>query len=154
MKTYLLEKEITIPAPVEAVWKFFSAAENLQKITPGYMKFKITDRPDVEEIFSGMLIQYKVSPVLNIPLTWVTLIKSVDRLKSFMDTQVKGPYRLWEHTHTFTPVAGGTLMKDSVRYALPFGPLGSLAHTLFVRKQLEGIFSYREQVIGTYFPKK
>lgn len=151
MKTYVLEKEIRIPAPPEQVWNFFSAPANLQRITPDYMNFRIIKQPEAAEIFSGMEIEYKVSPVLHIPMKWITLIQSVDRLKSFVDTQLKGPYALWEHTHTFESADGGTLMRDHVKYALPFGPLGVLAHALFVRRQLEGIFAYRERVVRELF---
>jgi ligand-binding SRPBCC domain-containing protein len=151
MKTYLLKKEIVIAAPIEQVWKFFSDPANLERITPPYMNFRVTGQPDAQEIHSGMLIEYKVSPILNIPLKWVTLIQAVDPLKSFTDKQLKGPYTLWEHTHTFESVPGGTLMHDEVKYALPFGVLGAFAHWLFVYKQLQGIFSYREKVIKDLF---
>lgn len=151
MKTYLLKKEIVIAAPIEQVWKFFSDPANLEKITPPYMNFRVTKQPGAEEIHSGMLIEYKVSPVLHIPMKWVTLIQTADPLKRFTDKQLKGPYALWEHTHTFERVPGGTLMRDAVTYALPFSVLGAFAHWLFVRKQLEGIFSYREKVIKDIF---
>lgn len=152
MKTYLLQQEMTIRASPEEVWRFFSYPENLRKITPAYMNFKITKHPGTEELFDGMQIGYKVSPILNIPMKWVTLIGPVDRLKSFTDKQLKGPYALWEHTHTFEPVPGGTRMHDEVKYALPFGPLGMLAHALFVSRQLRSVFKYREQVLDQLFP--
>jgi ligand-binding SRPBCC domain-containing protein len=151
MKTYLLRKEIIIAAPLEEVWHFFSNPENLQKITPPYMKFRIIKQPDSTGIFDGMQIEYKVSPILNIPMKWVTLIKSVDWLKSFTDIQFKGPYALWEHTHTFESVPEGTLMYDHVKYALPFGIMGVWAHKLFVARQLESIFQYRARIVSGLF---
>lgn len=151
MKIYLLKKEILIAAPLEQVWQFFSNPENLRIITPPYMKFRIIKRPASTEIFEGMQIGYKVSPILNIPMKWVTLIKSVDRLKSFTDVQFKGPYALWEHTHTFERVPEGTLMYDQVKYALPLGIIGVWAHKLFVNRQLESIFQYRAQIVSGLF---
>lgn len=151
MKTHLLQKEIIIPAPIETVWRFFADPKNLQNITPGYIKFKILKCPEVDEIYDGMLIEYKIRPVCNIPLTWITLIQSVTPQQRFTDKQVNGPYSLWEHTHTFQTIPEGTLMKDTIKYALPFGPLGTLAHRLFVRKQLQSIFEYREKIIPTFF---
>lgn len=151
MKTYLLKKETIIAAPLEQVWQFFTDPANLQKITPPYMNFRIIKRPASTEIFDGMQIEYKVSPLLSIPMKWITLIKSVDRLKSFTDVQSRGPYALWEHTHTFESVPEGTLMHDEVRYALPFGIMGVWAHKLFVYRQLEAIFQYRAQAVSGLF---
>lgn len=152
MKTYILEKETLINAPLKEVWQFFSDPHNLQKITPAYMKFQVINCPDVPEVYHGMLIEYRVRPLLNIPMKWITLIKEVQPLRSFKDTQLQGPYTLWEHLHTFKETEKGTLMKDQVKYALPFAILGQVAHTVFVRKQLHGIFTYREKVIKTVFP--
>jgi ligand-binding SRPBCC domain-containing protein len=152
MQPFKIEKELFIPADIQRVWKFFSDPHNLQKITPETLRFKVIQCPDVAEIFEGMRIEYRVSPILNIPLKWVTLIKSVQPLQSFTDLQLKGPYTLWEHTHTFEPQGNGVLMKDKVLYKLPFGPLGLLAHSLFVKKQVTHIFEHREKVIRNIFP--
>lgn len=152
MKTYLLEREALIPAPVAEVWSFFSDPHNLARITPGYLRFRVLRCPDTDKIYEGMLIEYRVSPVPGIPLRWVTLIRSVRDKACFMDKQLEGPYKLWEHTHTFEAHDRGTLMKDSVRYALPFGFAGRWLHRLWIRRQLEGIFNYREEVIRKLFP--
>lgn len=149
--TYVLEKEIMIQAPLPEVWRFFSNPANLVKITPGYMNFRIVRCPDTEDIYEGMEIEYRVSPLLHIPVKWITLIKEVRPLHCFTDTQHKGPYALWEHTHTFRETDQGTHMHDHVRYAMPLGPLGAMAHSLFVKKQLQAIFDYRKAVIGGLF---
>jgi len=151
MRTYILKKESIVKAPLAAVWKFFSDPHNLVKITPDYMKFRVLKCPDVEEVYDGMLIEYRVRPILNYPMKWITLIKKVAPLQYFTDTQISGPYALWEHTHFFEETAEGTKMIDEVKYALPLGVLGTIAHTLFVKKQLEGIFNYREKVIDAIF---
>ncbi len=151
MKTYSLKQNITIAAPLEEVWAFFSDPYNLAKISPGYMDFRIVHCPETAEIYDGMLIEYRIKPVLGVPLRWVTLIKKVKPGTCFMDTQVAGPYALWEHTHTFQETGTGTYMQDEVKYALPLGVLGRLAHTLFVKRQLKGIFDYRERVIHNLF---
>lgn len=152
MQPFKIEKELFIPADIQRVWNFFSDPHNLQKITPETLRFNVIQCPDVDEIFEGMLIEYRVSPILNVPLKWVTLIRSVQPLQQFTDLQLKGPYTLWEHTHTFEPQGNGVLMKDKVLYKLPFGPIGLLAHTLFVKKQVANIFQHREKVIGKIFP--
>lgn len=151
MKVYTIEKQVLIQAPREAVWAFFSSPGNLLKITPAYMNFRIVNCPDVPEIYTGMLIEYRVSPVLRMPLKWVTEIKDVKPGTRFMDTQLEGPYALWEHTHTFHDTSEGTLMQDKIDYALPLGPLGTLAHGIFVRRQLQALFEYREARIRTLF---
>jgi ligand-binding SRPBCC domain-containing protein len=151
MKTYSLTKEVTIAAPIAEVWAFFSDPYNLGKISPGYMDFRIVQCPSTKALYDGMQIEYRVKPLLGIPLKWVTLINRVTTGVSFTDTQTAGPYALWEHTHTFETTAGGTRMQDKVIYALPLGILGTLAHRLFVRKQLEDIFRYRENKIQQLF---
>jgi ligand-binding SRPBCC domain-containing protein len=152
MKTYCLTQEITIAAPVSEVWSFFSDPYNLGKISPGYMDFRIVQCPPTKELYDGMQIEYRVKPVLGIPLKWVTRINSVTTGTCFTDIQATGPYTLWEHKHTFEATEGGTRMRDKVVYALPFGVLGRLAHTLFVEKQLRDIFLYREGRIKELFP--
>jgi len=152
MKIYELRTEITVKAPLEQVWAFFSNPKNLQRITPDYMGFQIVKCQDVETIFNGMIIEYIVRPILNLPLKWVTEIKEVQPLVSFTDIQLKGPYALWHHFHFFERINNGhTKMRDRVKYAMPLSILGNITHRLFVRKQLEEIFSYREATVRTLF---
>jgi ligand-binding SRPBCC domain-containing protein len=98
-----------------------------------------------------MLIEYKVSPLFKIPLHWKTEIAKVDKPHSFMDRQLSGPYKLWEHTHIFVEKEKGILMKDSVKYQLPFGIIGQLAHAIIVHKKLSHIFAYRKQILNQIF---
>jgi ligand-binding SRPBCC domain-containing protein len=151
MKIYELGSDIVVNAPLERVWAFFSNPKNLQRITPDYMGFEIVQCPQVETIFNGMIIEYIVRPMLNIPLRWVTQIADVRPLLSFTDIQLKGPYASWHHFHSFEKVGGHTKMIDIVKYAMPFGVLGNVTHGLLVRKQLEEIFKYREETIRTLF---
>ncbi len=115
------------------------------------MNFKITSGDLPEEIYKGQIITYKVSPVLGIPLNWKTEITEVQKNKLFIDEQKKGPYKLWHHEHHFEQQKDGVLMTDEVHYALPLGPLGTLAHTLFVKKQLEEIFEFRRKKVEEIF---
>lgn len=153
MKVYHLRKEKLVPAPLEKVWQFFSDPGNLKLLTPPYMNFRIENYPDTDIIFEDMIIEYKVSPVLGIPVKWVTRIESVSINNSFKDIQIEGPFALWEHTHTFEERENNTFMTDHLKYAPPFGILGQLANSLFLRKQLQDIFTFREEVIGNIFPE-
>ena len=151
MKTYHLKEKQFLPVSISKAWEFFSSAENLSVITPPELGFKVLTDVKEKEIYEGMLIEYKVSPLLKIPLHWKTEIAKVDKPHSFMDRQLKGPYKLWEHTHTFIEKESGTLMKDNVEYSLPFGILGQLAHVLIVRRKLNQIFDYRKQILNQIF---
>ena len=151
MKTYELRSDIMVNAPLEQVWTFFSNPKNLQRITPDYMRFQLVKCPQVETIFDGMIIEYIVRPILNVPLRWVTEITDVRPPFSFTDIQLKGPYSMWNHFHSFESVGGQTKMLDIVKYAMPLGPLGKLTHALFVRRQLEEIFRYRYATVSTLF---
>mgnify|MGYP001555332557 FL=1 len=138
---------------MQEAWSFFSSPENLARITPPEMGFVIRAPFPGNSIHPGQRITYTIRPLLRVPMTWVTLITEVDEPRSFTETQVNGPYALWHHRHSFEPAPGGTLMKDRVDYALPLGPLGEIAHRIFVRRQLEGIFNFRERTLERLFPQ-
>jgi ligand-binding SRPBCC domain-containing protein len=151
MKTHVLQRTQFIPGDINDIWAFFSSPHNLAKITPKEMGFRIVGAINKEPIYSGMEIDYIVQPILSIPLSWKTRISDVNELKSFTDIQLKGPYALWEHKHSFVPVKNGVSMTDTVNYALPFGILGEFAHQAFVKKRLDYIFDYRTLQIDNYF---
>jgi ligand-binding SRPBCC domain-containing protein len=153
MPVYKIIKEQLIDASLEAVWGFFSHPANLQRITPEHMRFRVTSGELPEEIYPGQIITYMVSPLLGIPLFWMTEITHVEPLKMFVDEQRRGPYRLWHHEHHFSKTADGkVLMRDIIYYELPLGILGAIAQKLFVRKQLADIFEYREAQVSAFFP--
>lgn len=147
---YQIKRTQMIPADIDVCWDFFSNPNNLQKITPEYMRFQVlTEVPNL--MYPGLMIAYKVRPVLGIPLNWLTEITHVEHHRFFVDEQRVGPYAIWHHEHHFVPVDGGVEMTDIVTYHLPFGILGKLAHALFVRKQLEGIFTHRFKAVEELF---
>lgn len=149
-----LYREQQLNCDIQTAWEFFSAANNLSKITPKEMNFIVLTEMTEDEIFEGMIIDYYVSPVFGIKMKWKTEITQVDFQKSFTDFQKKGPYKLWNHHHEFIINDKGVLMKDSVDYELPLGFLGEIAHKLFVKKKLEHVFSYRYKVLEERFNKK
>ncbi len=151
MKVYTLHREQFLPISIQQAWDFFSQAQNLEKITPKDMGFVVRTKLDDTPIYNGMKIDYTVSPLFNIPMHWRTEITSVDAPNKFTDKQLKGPYALWEHTHTFQEVTGGVRMTDNVLYGLPLGWLGTLAHKLIVKNKLEGIFNFRAITLNNYF---
>ena len=142
-----------IPAPVDLVWDFISAPENLKRITPKSMGFEITTGTDNKKMYEGMIIGYRVRPMLNINTTWVTEITHIEPKKYFVDEQRIGPYRMWHHEHKLEQIEGGVLMTDIVSYQPPFGWLGSLANMLFIRKKLQSIFDYRTKAVDEIFGK-
>lgn len=151
MRTYYYKSVQWLPVSVEKAWKFFSSAKNLATITPKDMKFRIQTELGDDEIYPGMLIEYSVRPLFGIPLFWKTEISEVEAPYRFKDSQLKGPFALWEHTHTFAEQSNGTLMQDTVKYRLPFGFLGTIAHRLVVKKRLADIFTYRRKVLESLF---
>jgi ligand-binding SRPBCC domain-containing protein len=135
-----------LPLPPEEVFPFFGDALNLEAITPPWLGFRVVT-PGPIEMAAGAGIEYRLR-LHGIPIRWRTTIAVWDPPHRFVDVQLGGPYRMWHHTHDFEPAAdGGTLMRDTVRYALPFGPLGAAAHRLLVRRDLEAIFDYRREAV-------
>jgi ligand-binding SRPBCC domain-containing protein len=147
---YQLKRKQFVKTDLKTCWDFFSSPQNLKRITPPYMGFNIKfDLP--EKMYEGLMIEYSVKPLLGIPMTWITEIKTVKDNLFFVDEQRKGPYKIWHHEHHFKEVEGGVEMTDIVSYELPLGVLGKFAHALFVKKQLEGIFNFRIKMVDEIF---
>lgn len=146
---HILEREQIIRRPRAEVFEFFADARNLERITPGFLNFRILT-PTPIEMKAGALIDYRIR-LFGVPVKWRTRIDVYVPGVKFVDTQLSGPYRTWIHTHEFKDHDGGkaTRMLDRVEYEVPFGPLGSVARALFVRRTLERIFDHRADVIGT-----
>lgn len=152
MSVYKIVREQKLNATLEEVWNFFSNPANLIQITPEHMRFRVTSGTLPDAIYPGQIITYKVSPLLGIPLFWMTEITHVAPLKMFVDEQRRGPYKMWHHEHHFSATEDGcVLMRDIVHYQLPLGPLGRLAHSLFVKKQLTDIFEVRKCRVALLF---
>lgn len=150
MNIHHLRRSQIVPAPRDKVFEFFSNAGNLERITPPELRFHVTT-PQPIAMHAGTLIDYRLR-LFGVPFGWRTLIEEWVPGQSFVDRQLKGPYALWRHTHTFADDPGGTRMEDHVAYAVGFGPFGAIARSLFVTRQVEGIFDYRATVIAQVFP--
>ena len=136
---------------LDNLWDFVTSPQNLKKITPKYMNFVIESENRLEKIYPGMIICYKVSPILKIPTTWVTEITHVKKNKLFVDEQRVGPYKIWHHEHLFRVEGEGVLMIDIVSYKLPFGIIGKLLNTLFIKNKIQDIFNYRFNKLDEIF---
>lgn len=147
---YTLEASQILGISLTEAWNFFSSPENLSKITPGHMGFRITSGVPTK-MYPGQIITYKVVPFPGFKTNWVTEITHVAEGRFFVDEQRFGPYRMWHHEHRFEEIEGGVLMTDRVSYKLPFGIFGRLAHILFVKNQLKQIFIHRENILEQLF---
>ena len=144
MAIHTLRREQVVDAPPAAVFAVFADPLKLEAITPPLLRFAVITPPPIA-MGVGTFIQYRLR-VHGVPVRWDTLIQAWEPPHRFVDVQVRGPYRLWHHTHELSPLDGDrTLMRDTVRYALGFGALGALAHRMIVRRDLETIFAYRAQ---------
>ena len=142
-----LERQQLLPATPAAVFPFFAQARNLERITPPLLRFEVLT-PDPIRMGPGTLIQYRLR-LHGVRLRWLTVIRDWNPPHSFVDVQVKGPYRRWHHTHEFEAVeGGGTLMRDVVDYEIGYGPLGALADRLLVRRDLKRIFDFRAAAVA------
>jgi ligand-binding SRPBCC domain-containing protein len=142
-----------LPISLDEAWDFFSSPKNLNEITPDTLIFKITSELP-EKMYEGLFISYKISPLLNIPLDWVTEITHIKDKQFFVDEQRKGPYNIWHHEHHFKAVDGGVLMTDILHYDIGKSIFGSIAGALYVHKQVDHIFKYRFKALEQKWPKK
>jgi ligand-binding SRPBCC domain-containing protein len=145
MRVHLLERAQRLPRAPQDVFPFFADAFNLEAITPAWLHFQVLT-PAPVAMAEGTLLEYRLR-LHGLPVRWLTRIETWEPPLRFADVQVRGPYRLWHHTHTFEPDGDGTIMRDRVRYALPLGPLGELAHAALVRRDVERIFAFRHAAV-------
>ncbi len=153
MAFYQLIKTQKLPATISEIWEFIAAPANLKEITPEHMGFVVTSNTGPEKMYEGMIITYKVSPMLGIKLDWMTEITHVKEKEYFVDEQRIGPYAMWHHQHKIEAIEGGVLMTDIVTYQPPMGFLGAIANTLFIKNQLKQIFDYRTIALEKRFGK-
>jgi ligand-binding SRPBCC domain-containing protein len=152
MAFYQFTKTQIINGSIGEVWDFISSPKNLKEITPDYMGFEITSKNLSERMYPGMIISYTVKPLLGMKMIWVTEITHIEEMRYFVDEQRIGPYSIWHHQHFIEPACQGVLMTDIVSYAPPLGFLGAFANTIFISKQLDTIFNYRENKLEKLFP--
>lgn len=146
-RVHLLERTQRIDLPIDEAFAFYGDARNLEPLTPPWLYFQVlTPKPIAME--AGTLLDYRLR-LHHVPIRWQTKIKTWEPPRRFVDVQLKGPYSLWEHTHTFEEDGpGATIITDRVRYSIPFGPLGQIAERLFVRRDLKKIFDYRGDAVA------
>jgi ligand-binding SRPBCC domain-containing protein len=146
-KIHLLERSQRVEVPVDRAFAFYGDSRNLEPLTPPWLHFEVTTSGPLT-LGAGALLDYRLR-LHRVPVRWTTRIETWEPPLRFVDSQVKGPYSLWEHTHLFDEDGdGATIIRDRVRYAIPFGPLGTIAHWLFVRRDLERIFDYRRAAVA------
>lgn len=153
MAFYQFYKAQIVHASKDEVWDFISSPENLKVITPDHMGFEITSPNKVDKMYEGMIISYKVSPFSGFKTEWVTEITHIREKEFFVDEQRIGPCAMWHHQHILETVDEMVVMKDIITYQPPFGFLGTLANSLYIRNKLEQIFDYRAKAIDERFTK-
>ena len=147
-----IRQEQFLPIPLDEAWEFFATPVNLNKVTPGDLTFEITSEvPD--KMYEGLIITYRIKPMLNIAVDWCTEITHIKEKEFFVDEQRKGPYNIWHHEHHFKETEGGVIMTDIVHYDVGKWIFGSLASRLFVDRKVKEIFAYRYKVLEHYFNK-
>lgn len=146
-RVHVLQRRQRLELPAERAFEFFAQARNLAVITPPWMGFDVIT-PEPIEMRPGALIDYRLK-LHGVPVRWRTRIEVWEPPVRFIDVQVSGPYALWEHTHTFERDGEqGVVIGDHVRYAIPLGLLGRIAHAAFVKRDLERVFDYRERAVA------
>lgn len=147
-----LNRKQKLPITLDEAWSFFSSPHNLNEITPPELVFEIiSDVPD--EMYEGLMIEYRLKPMLKVPVKWVTEITHIREKSFFVDEQRSGPYKLWHHEHHFEPVERGILMTDILHYEIGKSIFGYIAGEVFVHKKVKEIFDYRFEKLKAIFPE-
>lgn len=150
LQMHILKQQQFLPITIDQAWAFFATPKNLNEVTPEEMVFEIlSDLPD--RMYEGLMITYRIRPMLNMPLNWVTEITHVREKEYFVDEQRQGPYHIWHHEHHFKAVEGGVMMTDLLHYDIGKSFLGWIAGKLFVHQKVKQIFDYRYKKLENYF---
>ena len=152
MRLHVLKREQWLAAPLERVWPFFATPANLDALTPPDLRMRITSEPE-PVMTAGQIITYRIRLLPGVTTDWVTEITHLLPGRFFVDEQRAGPYRFWHHRHRFEEVGGGVNVIDEVHYALPFGFLGEVAHSVDVARRLQRIFDYRAEALERTFAR-
>lgn len=148
-----LKRDQFLPITLDEAWDFFASPENLNSITPKDMVFEITSVLP-SRMYEGLMITYRLKPMLNIPVKWCTEITHIREKAYFVDEQRKGPYRIWHHEHHFSEVPGGVMMTDILYYDIGKSVFGWIAGQLFVHRRVRQIFDYRVKALNNIFLKE
>jgi ligand-binding SRPBCC domain-containing protein len=151
MRVYNLETTVILPCSLDEAWDFFGSPANLNRITPPDLRFEILSGPGKGKMYAGLIINYRVRPIWNIPMRWTTEITHCEDKRYFVDEQRFGPYAFWHHQHHFEETNEGVRMKDIVHYAVGMGWIGRLANQFIVKNKLKAIFDYRENAVQEIF---
>lgn len=150
MRLFSLTARQVVPIPIDEAWAFFSDPRNLPVITPPWLGFEVvSELPD--RMYAGLIINYRVRPLLGVPIGWVTEITHVDEPHHFVDEQRFGPYRFWHHQHHFREVEGGTELVDIVHYAPPRSAPAAWVDRWMIAPRLQQIFAFRRQTLERLF---
>lgn len=149
MKLYTLRREQLLPRSLDEVFSFFERPENLEAITPPWLNFKMIT-PTPVHMKQGSIFDYTLR-VRGVSVHWASIITAYDPPHSFVDQQIRGPYEYWYHTHKFFETDEGTRIVEEVRYIMPYGLAGRLAHALMIGPDLQEIFDYREVAVEKLF---
>nr|WP_297310199.1 SRPBCC family protein [uncultured Flavobacterium sp.] len=148
---YNFEDQQFIKSDLQTVWKYFNNPKHIHALTTLKMQLKTRTQNLPNQIHKNLIISYWVSPLFGIPLKWKTKITNVVPNESFIDIQIKGPYKIWHHLHTFKQVKEGVLMKDFITYQLPLGFIGNFIHKILVKKEIENLFEFRTKQVQKHF---
>jgi ligand-binding SRPBCC domain-containing protein len=146
MKLHRIHRRQVIPISLTEAWTFFSNPENLSKITPPWLNLTVVSNIP-SSMHSGMIISYRITPMVRVPTLWISEITHVNIPIYFVDEQRLGPFRFWHHQHLFKEVGRNVEIQDIVHYAMPLGTIGELVHAISVRKKVEAIFYFRQKAL-------
>lgn len=80
-------------------------------------------------------------------IRWVLEHRNYVEGRQFRDVQISGPFKSWQHTHSFLP--GGdcaSFLEDRIEYELPLGAIGAFFGYWFVQRKLQRLFEYRHRI--------
>jgi ligand-binding SRPBCC domain-containing protein len=145
MADHVMESRVWLARSRPEVFAFFADPRNLVQLMPPSLRLRIVT--PTTTLAAGVVLDLRVA-WLGIPVPWRVYIREYDPPYRFVDVQVRGPWARWENRHLFLEEDGGTWVEDRLTYRPPLGPLGRLAHSLALERQLRALWAYRQRRLG------
>jgi uncharacterized protein len=133
-----------IQAPAEQVFRWHEMPGAFEKLTPPGESVRVVAQT------GGIRDGARRELIIGRPpasLRWIATHDGYIEGRRFRDTQVRGPFRSWVHSHLFEPDGpDACYLEDRVEYKLPFGRVGAWLLGTVIERRLERLFEYRHRV--------
>ncbi|GAB6096582.1 TIGR01777 family oxidoreductase [Desulfatiferula olefinivorans] len=143
MTTQTFIRQTPVAAPAEDVFDWHAREGAIRRLSPPFAPLIILSKTPGVDTGTKVRLKIKTGPVFS---AWDAVHTACEPGRMFRDTQIRGPFASWNHTHLFIPDGTGSILEDRIDFALP-APLSFIGPiNRYVTHDLARIFAYRHAV--------